>query len=365
MTTDQPLGVVELSQPYASAAVCQALQAAGWRVLSPSAALAEGSSPALWWADFSALPWEHVLSARTTASAQLLKTGLVRKADLLHYMTKHGAARRLPATLVADIEEADDVEELLSRWVAATDGDGSASLTDEAGCGDGSLWILKPSRANRGQGIAVLVSGDAAALRTAIAAQPHERDWLLQRYILPLLLPRTLVASPLASPSEQPTRGLKCHLRLHVLAVGSLSVWVHDAPLVMLASEEWTTPAASLVPSHADANGGGSGGGRLLAHLTNHAQQVCGAAYEEGAHTRRLSEAFSPALAASLLEQAHTIVAEAVNPFVRGTAAFFPLPHCFELFGFDLAIDRSGRCFAAKPACMRHACTSMRARACA
>ena len=45
-----------------------------------------------------------------------LKTGLGRKADLLHYMTKHGVAHWLPTTISADIEDEEDIDELIAKW---------------------------------------------------------------------------------------------------------------------------------------------------------------------------------------------------------------------------------------------------------
>ena len=48
-------------------------------------------------------------------------------------------------------------------------------------------------------------------------------------------------------------------------------------------------------------------------------------------------------LGAELLAGCAKIVADAFAPFEKGSAAFLPLPHCFELFGVDVAVDASGR----------------------
>ena len=224
--------------------------------------------------------------------------------------------------------DAEDVDELIADWAAACSEDGP------------SLWVLKPSRANRGEGIAVLHAGDVTALRAAIAAHPRYRDWLLQEYVIPLLLPREPAAAPPVSLSTPHGTGLKCHLRLHVLAVGALSVWVHKDPLVLVAGELWDAPGESLLQTTAARAGGATG---LLAHLTNHCQQARGAEFDEHSQTRSIHESFDAALVASIREQAVALVAATFEPLARGTAAFFPLPHCFELYGFDLAVDRNGR----------------------
>ena len=323
-----PTASVSFSVRFTGDAIRSALARAGWTVCHDS----EVVTPTLYWSDFAAIPWDEVLDGRATASAQYLKTGIVRKADLLHYMTKHGGGSHFPTTLIGDIEEADDVDELVEQWKAAcTDSIRSAQSA-------GSAWLLKPSRANRGEGIALIVDRDVDALRAAIAAWPSHRDWLLQSYVMPLLLSHSPHTPPLSCAAQQPSQGLKCHLRLHVLAVGALSVWVHDAPLVLLASQEWAMPTRSAIAGRSEDDDQ-----QLLAHLTNHAQQARSTTYDEGSHTRRLREAFGPSLAASLLEQARGIASDVFKPFARGTAACFPLPHCFELYGIDVAVDSSGR----------------------
>ena len=54
----------------------------------------------LLWGDFGRLRWDRVLSGEAVGSAYYLKTGLVRKADLHFYLSKHAA--RDPAATVMD-----------------------------------------------------------------------------------------------------------------------------------------------------------------------------------------------------------------------------------------------------------------------
>ena len=109
-----PTAVVSLSVPYTAAAVPRALITSGWHVLSATDSAA--ATATLWWCDFGSVAWDEVLAAKTTASAQYLKTGLVRKADLLHHMRKHKVASRWPVTIVADIENVEDIAEFAAGW---------------------------------------------------------------------------------------------------------------------------------------------------------------------------------------------------------------------------------------------------------
>ena len=121
---DEATAVVSFASAYTQAAVERVLASAGWTVCTTPPA-AGATPPQLWWADFSAVHWDDVLAGTTCASTQYLKSGLVRKADLLHYMAKRGLSGRHPATIVADIEDDDDVADMVRRWAQHRDETGA------------------------------------------------------------------------------------------------------------------------------------------------------------------------------------------------------------------------------------------------
>ena len=286
---------------------------------------------------------------------------------------------------VGDLEDETDAAEFVTRWAEAS---GAAPLS---ACGLPELWVLKPSEANRGEGIAVLHAADIEGARRGIASHPRLSRWLLQRYVRPLLLPlgpRSSLASPPASPASlqsslqpspppsslpsslppspplPPSSGHKFHLRVHVAAVGAMSVWVHATPLLLLSAVPWREPSRrGRAPAGGEGGGeggseggGGSDGGEcgggecaggvpssLLCHLTNHAQQVLGSSYtnpnphhhlhpnsnpnqvlgssyDAELHTSTLHEALGEATAAQVMREVRRVVAQVLAAFARGSA---------------------------------------------
>ena len=90
-TPSHPIAKVGHGLLYVQSAVVRALLAEGWKVDGNGIGeiaqphRIDGRQPALWFADFSAVPWDDVLAGKTCASVQYLRTGLVRKGDLIHY----------------------------------------------------------------------------------------------------------------------------------------------------------------------------------------------------------------------------------------------------------------------------------------
>ena len=69
----------------------------------------------------------------------------------------------------------------------------------------------------------------------------------------------------------------------------------------------------------------------MLCYLTNHAQQARGASYREAEHTSTLQDALGEAAAATVMVEVRRVAAQLFGAFAKGSAAFFPLPNCFEV----------------------------------
>ena len=365
---------VDLRSAYAHELVVEALDACGWRCKLADAVPGDGPL-SMSWADFAAQDWDGVLEGRVVGSAHYLKSGLVRKASLHFYLARHATRERqramnaaagvesaaagastggagdagdegpMPLSVVGDFETRDDdeLDEFISAWraVAATSGV--------------SLWVLKPSEGNRSEGLAIVSIDDADAVRRLVRARDEFATWMLQRHVQPML----------AAPCGGKSHDRKFHARAHVIAVGSISVWVHRAPLVLLAASTWTNPRTPL-----SADGAADG---VLAHVTNRSlirRRASGTDRVDesiDALTQTLDEALGADLARNVETQVldlptishehssaatgaipaappqvRALAARAFAPFARGSAAYLPLPNCFEIYGVDVAVDTDG-----------------------
>ena len=73
---------------------------------------------------------------------------------------------------------------------------------------------------------------------------------------------------------------------------------------------------------------------------------MLGSSYDAELHTSTLHEALGEATAAQVMREVRRVVAQVFAAFARGSAAFFALPSCFELFGLDFALDPQAPCHA-------------------
>ena len=93
-------------------------------------------------------------------------------------------------------------------------------------------FILKPSSANKGKGIVVCSAFEQ--VQEAVLDEPDIREWILQDYIgNPLLLNKR-----------------KFHIRVYVLAVGSIKVYVYDEVLVLCSGTKYNPNDVSETYGH-------------------------------------------------------------------------------------------------------------------
>lgn len=289
-------------------------------------------------------------------NAYIIRKALIRKHHLsntiLSWTTKH-----LDSVLKDHFQACNDFEvdyaeflddsliecyELRESWQR---GDGLESK-------DREWWILKPSMADRGQGIRLF--SDETEL-TAIfeewdpedsdeededdeakATKPSdnlsdEKDQIITAHL------RHLVAQPYIHPplllSSSADR--KFHIRTYVLAVGALKVYVYKPMLALFAEESYAPPWEQ---------------NNLRAHLTN----TCIQEVRDREGTVRefwdLDETV-PSLPATswkedVFSQICAVTGEVFQAAARNNSVHFQLlPNAFELFGLDYLVDEQGKAY--------------------
>jgi len=306
--------------------------ARGWEVVEDTEILDNDIAKIdLVWCAGRDVPWMKVLEGATGSSVFYLRTGINRKADMHRMVEKyltnkkngnpHSILKRsVPETHLIDLNElAEDEEDLQEHLLGVKD-----KLYGRSGC---PLWVLKASDSNRGQDVHLFSSGEigsTAMLSTIQASQ--STTWLLQKF----------VASPMLF------RERKFHLRVIALACGDLRVHVHRHVVVIPAFSSYE----SIVKDDKVDK---------FAFLTNHCVQSSHSDYQAGRFAmlidlcRDVCESGqapagcgSPeALCDLLFAQICEVIGEVFAATKLSPTGFFPLPHCFELFGCDMMFDSS------------------------
>ena len=310
--------------------------ARGWDVVEETEVLDDAAAEIdLVWCAGRDVPWMKVLEGATGASVFYVRTGINRKADMHRMVEKYLTHKKLgnptsvlrtsvPETHLIDLNELEEDEEDLAEHLLGVRGE----LLGRGGC---PLWVLKASDSNRGQDVHLFSAGDVGSpemLATIRASQ--STTWLLQKF----------VASPLLF------RQRKFHLRVIALACGDLRVHVHRHVVVIPAFSSYE----GLVTGDSDAVKVDK-----FAFLTNHCVQSSHADYQAGRFGMLIdlcrdvcasggapADCSGPeALCDLLFERICHVVGEVFAATKLSPTSFFPLPHCFELFGCDLMIDQS------------------------
>ena len=305
-------------------------RARGWRVVEDTELLDVAAEQIdLVWVAGRDVPWMRVLSGTTSASVFYLRTAINRKADMHRAVEKYLTNKKLgkpdsilrtavPETHLIDLTElAEDDVDLREHL-----GDLKMLLHGREGC---PLWVLKASDSNRGQDVHLYTSADIGSedmLRTISESQ--STTWLLQKFVSePLLF-----------------RQRKFHLRVIAMAVGDLRVHVHRHVVVIPAFSSYEN---IVLDDKVD----------KFAFLTNHCIQSSHADYKAGRFAMLLElcqDVFEAGLAPPgcstpeilcdwLFDKICEVLAEVFAATQLSPTGFFPLAHCFELFGCDLMVD--------------------------
>ena len=283
--------------------------------------------PHIQWCEFELIHWPPILApptASTTptqpafhfASSYCTRKGLIRKAQFAHLLRKYITKRpqstlasHCPDTHIADIQHADEVDELLCDLYEVRD-------MEERG----EWWICKPSMYDGGEAVTVVRTVDQF---TALIER-HEgevREWVVQQYIRP----------PLLAAGNR-----KFHIRAYVLCVGNLSVYVYNDMLALFALDPYTeddTDSDELPDASR--------------HLTNTCLAKSNPRFVEAEMVHPLTAILPPTQ--PLLHSVHTqigaILHDTFDCLHSEPAYFQPLPTGYELFGFDFLVRADGRVF--------------------
>ena len=282
--------------------------------------------PHIQWCEFELVHWPPILAPPTAtpavsaafhfASSYCTRKGLIRKAQFAHLLRKYITKRpqstlasHCPDSHIADIQYADEVDELLCDLYEVRE-------MEERG----EWWICKPSMYEGGQGVTIVRTVDQF---TALIERYEDevREWVVQQYIRPPLLA---------------AGGRKFHIRAYVLCVGNLSVYVYNDMLALFALDPYAEEEGEC-DEETDAT----------RHLTNTCLAKSHPRFVEADMVHPLAAILPPSQ--PLLHSVHTQIADTLHDTfdcLHSEPAYFqPLPTAYELYGFDSLVRQDGRVF--------------------
>lgn len=283
--------------------------------------------------EYEPIEWDDVLKEPFVVTNNLMvRKGFCRKANFAIQMRRHVQKCGPKCPLAAGIPDSAVIDTVpvfhdRPKWLdfaaamadALSDADDMMSRNRDDGA---TLWILKPSLANKAAEICIVRSVEEveAALRTW-------RDigqWVLQRYVeKPLLV----------------GGGRKFHLRVYALANGALDAYVFSEALVLMAVEPFAQSANDTSARHSHITNtcvGTEHGGFLEERFVRTLSELPQLLVDEGAVA---DVAEGAKRVAALTEGIHASVAHAFDAFYGGMHGYQALPNAFELYGLDFLVD--------------------------
>lgn len=288
--------------------------------------------------------------ASSRSSTCLVNSFVIRKALIRkHYLSATvdaWAAKRPGSALPSHVKraeafEVDYAEFLDDALVEAWDLQASMARNEErSDDGEKEWWILKPGMSDRGQGIRLFcgmegLQGifDGWERESSDDEEDDEEDLEGGDGIMVSHL-RHFVAQPYIHPPlllDGDRR--KFHVRVYVLAVGSLKVYVYRDMLALFAGKDYVAPGGTEEEEDLDA------------HLTNTCLQ--GAVPGNRDAVRRFwdldEEGLKPDMAQSVFAQICEVTGELFEAAARTMMVHFqPREGAFEVYGLDFLVDAGG-----------------------
>ena len=193
-------------KPFLKTVVTNIFKELGWRTRDRSSSKGK---MLVQWDVYENLDWKRAFSSDCLVNGYCNRNGLIRKAHLCATLNKAkrklpGLIKCVPVTIPVSIDPRPD-------WFGLSISD----ITEEVDKDENSLWILKPSRFDRGDDKHVV--RNSKECEKALWEGRHLVEWVCQQYIdRPLLV-----------------HGRKFHIRANVLAVGALEVFLHTESIIV------------------------------------------------------------------------------------------------------------------------------------
>ena len=298
-------------KPFLKTVVTNIFQQQGWKTTDT---LSEKRNVRVQWDVYENLDWKRAFSSNLLVNGYCNRNGLIRKAHLCATLNKAkrklpGLNKCVPVTIPVCIDPRPD-------WFGLS----IADITEEVDKDESSLWILKPSRFDRGD--------DKHVVRTAKECEKALWDgrnlveWVCQQYIdRPLLV-----------------HGRKFHIRANVLAAGALEVFLHTKSIIVTTAalpykrEDLSNPHIHL--------------SNAIFARTYHTKQTN--KFEEENFKfllPRLCEILPSLQLEDTISNMARILRDVFKAFETELNGFMPHPNCFELFGVDFMIDEDGEMY--------------------
>lgn len=345
-------------QPLILAALKTRVPECLYTIISSISELPDPSAPFLQIGAYESLPFEHIISHPTTSltNAYIIRKALIRK----HYLAttaRNWVTKNPSSILVTTMKpscdfEVDYAEFLDDALVEAWELKASLQRNEEKKSHEREWWILKPGMSDRGQGIRLFSTEEELqsifedweaespdsedddegvdGLNQAIASEkrPEEEsvDYIVTSHL------RHFIAQPyIHPPLLVPSNPRKFHIRVYVLASGSLEVYVYKPMLALFAATPYSTPWSSACSPNTR---------NLSAHLTNTCLQT-------GSHDGAIETFWDLGMPSSQKAEIFKHICETTGEVFEAAAKgmmvhFQTLPNAFELFGLDFLVDEHG-----------------------